>query len=301
MERLIKSPWFFMQVLCILGTMKYVLIAFGIFMGALIPVSVFAAPLQNHTVALQPHQAIYDIAMTSRNAGTQVLDITGRMRVMWQRGCNEWVSDNETELVYIYTDGTVIPVTSDYSTVENLRGDDLTFVMQRTTGQSMEMVKGRASIYKDGHGVVHYNQKPDEDDIMDLPANTYFPMRHTVEILDRALRQDDRFFYAPLFDGSETKEVLYVNTFIGNEHALDKHPHGILVNKAIDGNLLNSRSWDVQLAFFNVTRDNSVADYEMSIRAYENGVVSDIVVDYGQFTVRQNLVGLKKLEPQRCD
>lgn len=290
-----------MCVFGILNAMKHILLPLGIFIGNLFPILVSAAPLHNHAAGLQPHQAVYDIALISKNTGTQILDITGSMRMTWQRGCDEWISDNETKLVYTYTDGTVLPVTNDYSTVENLSGDVFAFVTQRTTDQGVETVKGRASKDKDGPGTAHYDSQSGKGEVIDLPANTYFPMRHTLEILHRAAKQEDRFFYSPLFDGNDSKEILYVNTFIGDEHNADDHSHIALGNKEIDGDLLNNRSWDLQLAFFNAAQDSTVAEYEMHVRAYENGVVSNIVVDYGQFALRQNLVSLKKLEPQRCD
>lgn len=290
-----------MDGIYILMTMKHVLIPLGFLIGSLCPVGASAVPLQNLVNGLQSHQAVYNISLISKNTGTQIMDITGQMQMTWQRGCNEWISDNESKMTYTYTDGTIIPITSDYSTVESLDSDVFAFVTQRTSDKGVETVKGRAHLDKDGLGTAYYNDGSDNSDVIALPAGTYFPMHHTVEILKRAAGQGNKFFYAPLFDGNDMKEVLYVNTFIGDEHAATDHAHVVLGNKDIDRNLLQKRSWDLQLAFFNADKNSTVADYEMSLRAYENGVVTDVVVDYGQFALRQNLVSLKKLEPQRCD
>lgn len=265
-----------------------------------LPMAAQASPLSKFATKIQPHQAVYDISLISKNAGTQILDITGEMRMSWHHDCDEWITDNETKLTYSYTDGTIVPVTNDYSTVERLDGKSFTFASQRNTPEGIEETKGQALVSEEGVRKAYYTQ-PMQNTPIELPENTMFPMNHTLEIIRKAVNHDGHFFYAPLFDGNETMDVQYVNTFIGKEHDANDQSIAPMVSDSIDADLLKSRSWDLQLAFFNGAEDAATADYEMSVRAYENGVVSDIVVDYGQFALRQNLIGLKKLEPHRCD
>jgi hypothetical protein len=47
--------------------------------------------------------------------------------------------------------------------------------------------------------------------------------------------------------------------------------------------------------------DTATSDYEMTLVFHENSVISDMLVDYDDFSVAQKLVALEKIEPVSCD
>ncbi|MEM7679556.1 MAG: DUF1849 family protein, partial [Pseudomonadota bacterium] len=50
-----------------------------------------------------------------------------------------------------------------------------------------------------------------------------------------------------------------------------------------------------RLSFFTQGAENpALPDYEMSIILHVNGVISDMVIEYEDFTVKQTLIGLEK-------
>ena len=51
---------------------------------------------------------------------------------------------------------------------------------------------------------------------------------------------------------------------------------------------------------FPLHSESEVADYEMSIVFHENGVISDMFIEYDDFSVRQKLLALEPLE-SGCD
>jgi len=97
-----------------------------------------------------------------------------------------------------------------------------------------------------------------------------------------------------LFDGSDMDGPIEVNAFIGKEaNAIAR----IETSPQIDIGLLNGAAKDVQMAFFPLMDEEVfVADYEMDALFHENSVISDMYIDYNEFSIRQKLVALEKLD-----
>lgn len=107
----------------------------------------------------------------------------------------------------------------------------------------------------------------------------------------------DKFFKAVVFDGSDDEGPITINTFIGKEISQSPNYKDI---KEINQSLLNVPAWNVRMAVFPETEEEAISDYEMSVIFHENGVISDMLVDYDDFSVTQKLVALEKLEKQTC-
>jgi hypothetical protein len=64
--------------------------------------------------------------------------------------------------------------------------------------------------------------------------------------------------------------------------------------------LIAGPSWHVALAFFPATGQGAEPEHEQALRIHANGVVEDLVLDYGDFTVIATLKKLEKLPPADC-
>ena len=64
--------------------------------------------------------------------------------------------------------------------------------------------------------------------------------------------------------------------------------------------LVAGPSWHVALAFFAATGQAAEPAHEQSLRLHANGVVEDLVLDYGDFTVSASLQKIEKLPPPKC-
>ena len=62
-----------------------------------------AVPHAAHAVDLTSHKAIYDIRMTSTSAGSQILDVRGKMLFTFKKSCDGWISNHKFALNYEYT------------------------------------------------------------------------------------------------------------------------------------------------------------------------------------------------------
>lgn len=242
-----------------------------------------------------PHKALYDVRLVSTKGGSQIVNLDGQMLYEWQSSCGGWLSNHQFNLLYDYADTPPMQITSDFSTFESFDGQSFDFTSQRKRGgQLFEEIRGRATIGEDSGGEAVYSM-PDGL-AFDLPENALFPMRHTLEVF-RNIQQGKRFFKATIFDGSDEDGPVEINTFIGNPSIgmADVQPSANL-----DTSLLNTKSWMVRLAFFPLLNPEAPADYEMTIHFHENSVISEMEIEYEDFTVRQSLIALEKME-SGCD
>lgn len=248
---------------------------------------------------LIPHKALYDIKMVSRKNSSQVLNISGQMFFEWNHTCDAWTTDHRFNLKYEYADSPPMNITSDFSTYETFDGKSLDFNSRRKrNGDLYQQIRGRAELaaaQNNGGGEAIYTMPTGL--IYDLKKDMLFPMAHTVELLLHA-EQGDKFYNAAVFDGSDEEGPVEINSFIGKKaNPLDD----ITLSDGIDKTLVDTPAWKVRMAFFPTLTPEAEADYEMSATFHNNGIISNMLVEYDDFSVTQKLVALEKLEAETCD
>ena len=242
---------------------------------------------------MTPHQAIYDIEMTAASSNAQIINISGQMFFQWTPTCEAWTTEHKFNLIYEYADSPAMHISSDFSTYEPFDGSEFNFSSRRSRdGEIYEELRGRAEITdpETGSGVAFFTFP--EDLSFDLPPGTIFPMRHTLDVTD-ALKNGGTFVNRTIFDGSDSDGPVNINAFIGREIDL---PDGLSEQEGVDTGLLPLPARKVQMAFFPLINETAAADYEMIATLHTNGVISAMEIDYGDFSVRQNLVALEELE-----
>lgn len=247
-----------------------------------------------------PHKALYDIEMVSKRSSSQIINISGKMFYEWKPGCDAWTTDHRFNLFYEYADSPPIRITSDFSTYETFDGKSFDFTSRRKrNGELYQEIRGRAELGENG-GEASYTLP--EGLVFDLKKKTQFPMAHSLEILARAA-EGKKLYNAIIFDGSDEEGPVEVNAFIGDKieavPAAAKAETG--EEAGIDKSLLAPPAWKVRMAFFPLLEPTSDAEYEMDVVFHQNGVISDMLVEYRDFSVTQKLAALEKLEAEKCD
>lgn len=264
----------------------------------------------NPAQSLVPHKALYDVRLVSTKSGSQMVNISGKMFYEWKPSCEGWITNHRFSLNYEYADSPSINISSDFTTFESFDGKTLNFSSRRKRdGEVYEELRGRADLSeKGGAGVATYSIP--ENLIFDLNRNTLFPTGHTINLLEQA-RQGKKFYNVRIFDGSDDEGPVDINSFIGKKigmveskaskaHAQKETPFKPVSTNSIDNNLINVPGWNVRMAFFPTNNPESLSDYELSMVFHENGIISDMVIEYGDFSVSQKLVALEKVKPESC-
>ena len=153
-------------------------------------------------------------------------------------------------------------------------------------GHLFQSVKGRADF---DEGVVRY-QLPREQDVL-MKDGVLSPSAYTLRMVE-AIRGGEASFAARLFDGSDNKGPIWINSLIGAPAS------DVVEDVASDiaPEALRSPARHVQMAFFSGEGDDSMPDYEMRAIFHLNGVMRSIQIEYDDFSVVQELVSLDVLE-----
>lgn len=245
---------------------------------------------------LAPHKAIYDIKMVSRHSGTQILNISGKMMFEGKMTCDAWTTDHHFKLLYEYADTSPMQISSDFTTYETMDSRDFSFTSRRErNGEMFEEIRGHAVLDETGKGQAVYSLP--EGLTFDLAAGSLFPTAHTESLL-KQVALGKKFFSATVFDGSDQDGPMEINTFIGKP--VPDINAVVPPDKAIDKTLLASPAHAVRMAFFPLNKPEAGADYEMDAVLHDNGIISDMLVEYGDFSVTQKLVALEKIENPSC-
>ena len=258
-------------------------------------------PYESVVNRIEPHKALYQMEVVKIHAGSPITDLSGEMFFKWEDHCEAWSTDHRFTIDYFYTDRPSVSVTSHFVAWEDKRGDRIQFVSEGyTDGVLDEKTRGESRRLEDRSGVVDY-QEPQGLDFQ-LEKNFFFPAQHTVATIYNAL-EGKRFFNSVMFDGTDQEGPSEVNVFIDQDSQNQPMAPRFQDNPAIDTSLLDGKAWNMRLAFFpeqGEGSDSPTPAYEMRVRLHENGVVSDIVVEYDNFSVRQKLLALSALPSSNC-
>ncbi len=243
---------------------------------------------------LVPHKALYEIDLVATKSGSQIANIDGKMYYEWKPSCDAWITDHRFSLLYEYADSPAMQIASDFSTFETFDGKQFNFSARRSRDHNLyQELRGIAELGEKG-GNVDYTLP--ENLKFDLSNGAMFPMSHTLEMV-KNFNSDKKFFSAVVFDGSDDEGPVEINSFIGKSvNALSR----VKGNEKINMALLNTPAKNIRMAVFPTLSDSEVADYEMDMVFHQNGIISDMLIEYGDFSVSQKLVALEKLEANDC-
>lgn len=240
---------------------------------------------------LQAHRAVYDLKVEGAmldEGGTS----RGRLVLEFSSTCAGHLVNQR--LVTRTMDGEGNGIVQDYRAAffESLDNHSFRFNQQSwINGQVIEETDGRAKLKGTGETGDASYVSPEEKP-MTLPAGTIFPVGHTLRLLANA-RSGQTIFDDVVFDGSETG-LYRIATFISRPKPIDDD---VAAQYPV---LTGQPSWDVQLAYYPLAEASPVPDFEMSYRLHDNGIASDILLDYGSARFVGRLVGLDLLPDADC-
>lgn len=252
------------------------------------------APVSGAALAVEvtPHKAIYEMALQSSRPSSEVADVRGTMQFEWGDGCDGWTVDQRSVMTFLYNSGDQVDLGWNLVSWESKDGKRYRFFVRKyQNGRLYEQLRGDARLEADGGGAADY-ATPAEGRVP-LPPGTMFPTAHSLALLTRAER-GERFFWAGVFDGSDESGLFGVSAVIGDRREAARAED---VRFPL---LAAGPSWFVSLGFFAAEGQEAVPEHEQRLRLHANGVVEDLILDYGDFTISATLRRLEALPPPDC-
>lgn len=264
----------------------------------------FALPAQGAPVLnahLAAHRAVYELSLDRSEPRSGVNDVKGKLVLeVTGSACDGWTSNMRVVNRLDGRTGKTSMLDTRSTSWESARGDTMEFAAQRFTNGSQELdLRGQADTGPEG-GVVRFNLPAESE--AELPPDTIFPVEHTRRILETALRNEHRD-RSELYDGNEDQKILTAVTFIGKRKAPDMANSGANAGNIKD--LAKMQSWPVSIGYFENTAEAEQAgeqmpEHQVNFTMFENAVATDLILDYGDFSLKGNLVSLDYLPQETC-
>ena len=269
-------------------------------LGATFAALVMAAPAHGQQQAvdsprLVPHRAAYDLSLlksTGSNApvaasGRIVYDFTGSAcegyTVAFRQFTELTPAEGETR-------------SSDMRSTTYESGDHKTFrfrVEHLDAGRVTKTIDGTAT--RSGDGALSLALKQPSPVQSDLDHDAVFPTDMMLQAL-RTAQAGQPILPLKIFDGSDGGEKVYHTMSI-----IGKPVTAPMTDASKDiAEMKDMRRWSTRVSYFDVEKIDAPPVYMMTFQMWENGVSSDLIIDYGDFQIKGEMKSLEMLPSKPC-
>jgi hypothetical protein len=243
-------------------------------------------------VQIAAHRALYTMSLAGSKTDSGVTGANGTMGYQWGETCDGWTIEQRYKLTINYAESQDVAIVSNFVTWESKDGLRYRFNQKETrNGTVDEEIRGSAQLDGPGKGGTITFDKP-QPQTMKLPPGTLFPSAHTILLLQRA-QAGDNFMSRQVFDGATVEGAVLVSAVIGAKVPPDP-------NDPIKNPILQHPGWRVRLAFFPADPSVEKPDYELGMLLLDNGISRDMVIDYGDYTIKAKLDTIEALGKPHC-
>lgn len=271
------------------GRIVLLAVCFGLTFGTA------GAAFADGAAEILPHRAGYELTLKSARSGSGVIDVTGVLSYDWTDSCDGWVIEQRYVLQVVRGDGPVVEISASYANWESKDGLRYRFYVKRSRGaeedEQITEVQGDARLEGPGQGGIARFEKPEKQQIK-LKKGTLFPTAHTLLLIKQA-QAGEKFDRHPVFDGAEVEGPSAMTSFLLPQRAEPPGGKPPMLTEA-------QPVWPATIAVFSGAETVETPSFEMTIYLQKNGVVPELVMDYGDFTVHGRMKLFEKLKKPEC-
>jgi len=239
------------------------------------------------------HRAVYDLSLAKSRSSGSVIGASGRLEFEWADVCTGWTISQRTRVRMTTVEGQVFDFGWTLNALEGRDGRSYRFFIRRLNiDGSSEELRGKALLGEAGEGGVAAFSAPEPRELP-LPKGTLFPTAHSLLLMEAA-RNGELPLWVTVFDGSGDTGLFGINAALS-----ETLPAG--APGRFDSPLLRGQaSWRLHLAYFGMDETVAEPEHEQALRLYANGVVDEMLLDYGDFVLRADLGTLEALPDPGC-
>lgn len=249
-------------------------------------------------VTLQPHRIAYEVSLgpKSRNStftaasGLIALEFTGN-------ACKGYETNFRQATLLADADGGNRQLDFRVKLWEDGGGKSFRFsVLNQINGQTTRNAEGEARRVADGS--VSVSMKRPRGGRGDFDGGISFPSAMMIDLV-RAARAGQRQFDAKVFDGSEGGEKVYQTIGTIGEK-LEGERNKRLEPVMRGGDLDSVPRWVTSIAYFDNTPGDRLPVYTLRSVTFANGVLSDLVFEFPEFSLVAKAVRYEPLQGEAC-
>lgn len=246
-----------------------------------------------------PHRAIYDLTLLRANEGASLQSATGKLAFEIDgSSCEGFTVNFRMATKYRQEDGSVTLIDTLTTTFENAGSTELRHQLKEsvngTVRETDRISVDRKSVADEGRGEI--KSKPDEP--FTVPAGAALPMQHQLKLMSLGEAGGGRDS-SIVYDGSDGTKSFRAISFVGKQK-----PPGSIARDAANpaaAALKGDAAWPMTVTYYALDGSSETPEYQVSFDMYDNGVVSGLVLDYGEFALSGTLTDLKLLAPSSCN
>jgi len=234
--------------------------------------------------AVTPHRAVYRLTLEAAPGAPAIQSATGLIAFQWDRTCQTVEIDEAYSITLYLEDGGLSRFGASFAGIERLDGSVFRFRFEQSGAGETLAAEGTVT---ESPGGFRLALRPAGSAVRDLPHDLLFPAGHAGVLLDAA-RSGQRFLSHPVFDGSDLQGPAQISAVIG-------------ASRSVPDELGSRRAWPVTLSFFPYASPQETPSYRLTMLLRDNGIASDLRLDYGDFVLRGRLDTLEERPVPVCD
>ena len=255
--------------------------------------------VQGFAVTLASHRAIYDLAISRVDSGSAYSNVEGRLAYeLTGSKCEGWAVNYRIANRYVQPEKGTQLLDTQLTTWESGDGLEMNlnqkmFIDSSLNGEERLNVK-RPKSGAEAKGVM---TKPKDLDFT-IGSEVLFPSTHQTHLLEMAKSGKTRDM-SMVFDGSDGEKTYKAISFIGKM----RPPGTFAIDNANPETtpLRSIASWPITISYYPTDDTNAeTPSYLASFNMYENGVSTDLILDYGTYALKGKLAKLDMLKTDDC-
>jgi EipB-like len=259
-----------------------------------------AAPEFAFATSLAPHRAFYVLEADRLDDKGGITAIAGKLAYeITGNDCDGYAISYRIANRYIQGEGS--PQTMDIQLTSFESGDGLELDMRQknyVNGSLETETRVKASKPKEG-GVGSGNLEAKENKTFEIDAKAIFPTAFQKQLVVDAEKGETRSA-AVIFEGSDDQKSTRAVSFIGVKKPIGKIATGADPTTLESLNKLHS--WPVTISYYSVDANgDEPPTYSASFNMLENGVSTDLVLDYGSYALKGKLEKIEMLKAETCE
>ena len=249
---------------------------------------------------LASHRAIYDLSTSRLDSGSGYSSIEGRLAYeLTGTACDGWAVTYRIANRYVQAEKGTQVLDTQLTTWESGDGLEMNLSQKQFVEGNLDSEeKLKVKRENANQEAIGQMSKPKEL-YFTVPSEALFPSTHQLHLLDAAKKGVTRDS-SIVFDGSNNEKTYKAISFIGKIRA----PGSFAPDKenSETSPLRSLQSWPITISYF-PTDDEKVEKpvYQASFNMYENGVSTDLVLDYGTYALKGKLAKLDMLKTDACE
>lgn len=244
---------------------------------------------------LVPHRAAYDLSLLKASgssapvaaSGRIVYDFTGSACEGYTVGFRQY-----TELTP--SEGEPRPSDMRSTTYESADHKTFRFRVEHLDGdRTTSTIDGTATRSEDG--ALSLEMKQPAPMQADYDQDVVFPTDMMLQVL-KAAQSGQPILALKVFDGSDGGDKMYHSMSV-----IGKPTTQPLADATKDlAAMKDMRRWNTRVSYFDIEKVDAPPVYTLSFQMWENGVSSDLVIDYGEFQLKGEMTKLELLRAKPC-